>query len=88
LTGWLLGCCIAIKHKGWQSGIITKHECGIILSQDIDEAKAQLEKLIKRHEKIHSAGRRARQVAELYFDRNKLTKIHESVFTNALDVVN
>lgn len=83
--GLAAGCCIAINHKGWQSELITKHKCGITLSQDIDEAKAQLEELIKRPERIHCAGRRARQVAELCFDRNKLTKILESVFTKALD---
>lgn len=86
--GLAAGCYIAINYKGWQSELLANHDCGITLSQDIDEAKTQLEELIDRPEKIYDAGRRARRLAERYFDRNKLAKKLESVLTNALEIEN
>lgn len=80
--GLAAGCCIALNHSGWQADLIESEGCGFTLSQNIDSASTQLNKLLEYPDKIIDAGKKGRLVAEKYFDRYLLANELESVLVN------
>ncbi|WP_411889666.1 glycosyltransferase family 4 protein [Yoonia sp. SDW83-1] len=79
------GTAVAINYQGWQADLIDEHECGVVLNADPDKAADDLSLLLSDREALAETGRRARQLAQVRFSRDKLGQEFVSVLQNAYD---
>lgn len=76
---------IAINYDGWQADLLLGNDAGLVLNTgDIRSSADSLAKAIHDREWLHSAGAASRQLAELYFDRDKLAAQLEEVLERAV----
>lgn len=77
---------IMLNYGGWQHELINKHNCGVSLWQKpIDEAAQLLAAKITDMAWLQIAGKSSRQLAEEYFDRDKLATQLEQVLIAAVE---
>ena len=64
---------IFLNYGGWMHDLVSKHDCGLAMwGKSIGEAAIALENAMHDPEWLRRAGCSARQLAENYFDRDKL----------------
>ena len=77
---------VMLNYGGWQHELINKHNCGVSLWQKpIDEAAQLLAAKITDMAWLQIAGKSSRQLAEEYFDRDKLATQLEQVLIAAVE---
>jgi glycosyltransferase involved in cell wall biosynthesis len=76
---------IAINHEGWQADLIRETGAGLVLPPHDSKASwLLLRQFLETPGVAESAGRRAREVAELSFDKAKLSRELERVLITAM----
>lgn len=81
--GLAAGCCVAINHKGWQAELLSSSGAGFHLSASVDKAICELSDWLNNPARIADAGKKARTLAEVQFDRDKLANDLEQVLLAA-----
>lgn len=75
---------IAINHGGWQAELLEKHGAGLSLPADDPNAAAEiLAAFLSHKERLLSAARAARELAERRFSRDELAKQLDEVLARA-----
>jgi glycosyltransferase involved in cell wall biosynthesis len=78
---------IAINHEGWQADLIRETGAGLVLPPHDSKASwLLLRQFLETPGVAESAGRRAREVAELSFDKAKLSRELERVLITATGI--
>lgn len=84
--GLAAGTPFAVNHGGWQADMLQETGAGIVLdAHDIDRAKDTLLQALQDKAWLESAGRKARQLAEERFARDKLAKELEDILKRAFE---
>lgn len=68
------GTCLIINHKGWQEDEIKKYNCGIKISENIDEAYQELKPILENKKTLDFMGLNGRKIAEKKYSRDLLTE--------------
>lgn len=71
---------IMINHGGWQADFIIRHECGIVVTRDIEDAARQLKKALQNKDWILSAESRSRYIGDHVFSRDVLYQDLKMIF--------
>jgi glycosyltransferase involved in cell wall biosynthesis len=81
------GTPIAINYGGWHADIIRESGAGIVLdARNVGSAKDTLLQALQNRAWLENAGRKARQLAEERFSRDRLAKELEEVLKLAVDL--
>jgi glycosyltransferase involved in cell wall biosynthesis len=78
------GTAVAINYGGWQKSLLEETGAGVALGPDPQGAVAPLLALLNTPQQLAECGRRARELAEQRFDRDKLTRQVERVLLDAV----
>jgi len=71
---------LMINYGGWQAKLIEEYNAGIVVPpNDVSIASKQLQSFIVDEERLVDAGKAAKELANKYFDRDKLYKSFENV---------
>jgi len=71
---------LMINYGGWQARLIEEYKAGIVVPpNNVSKASKQLESFIANEERLVHAGKAAKELANRYFDRDKLYQSFENV---------
>lgn len=71
---------VFLNHGGWMHQLVIQHQCGIVAwRRPLQDVARELDRCLNDEDWLTSAGRSARKLAELYFERDFLATQFEKV---------
>lgn len=82
--GMSAGRCIAINHGGWLANLLQETDAGLVLSQNIDDAAAQIRDILDSPQKLALKKENAQKLADNVFSRDILAEKLELILTDVV----